>query len=105
VALVPIGEVIDRALTGIGADDHGGTRRVTVGGDLAEAMAERKHYPVMNGKRVFKHAVTRIAAAIMEGMVTNQLKLEDIDMVIDRRARTGTSRCARAVGVHGSSQR
>jgi 3-oxoacyl-[acyl-carrier-protein] synthase-3 len=25
----------------------------------AEAMAERKHYPVMNGKRVFKHAVTR----------------------------------------------
>lgn len=45
MSLVPIGEVIDRALTGIGADDHGVTRRVAVGADLAEAMAERKHYP------------------------------------------------------------
>lgn len=52
----------------------------------AEAMAERKHYPVMNGKRVFKHAVTRMPAAIMEGMVTNQLKLTDIDMVIPHQA-------------------
>jgi 3-oxoacyl-[acyl-carrier-protein] synthase-3 len=52
----------------------------------AEAMAERKHYPVMNGKRVFKHAVTRMPAAIMEGMVTNQLKLTDIDMLIPHQA-------------------
>jgi 3-oxoacyl-[acyl-carrier-protein] synthase-3 len=52
----------------------------------AEAMAERKHYPVMNGKRVFKHAVTRMPAAIMEGMVTNNLKLTDIDMVIPHQA-------------------
>lgn len=33
----------------------------------AEAMAERRHYPVMNGKKVFKHAVTRMPQAIMEG--------------------------------------
>jgi 3-oxoacyl-[acyl-carrier-protein] synthase-3 len=52
----------------------------------AEAMAERKHYPVMNGKRVFKHAVTRMPAAIMEGMVTNQLQLTDIDMMIPHQA-------------------
>jgi len=52
----------------------------------AEAMAERKHFPVMNGKRVFKHAVTRMPAAIMEGMVTNNLKLADIDMVIPHQA-------------------
>jgi 3-oxoacyl-[acyl-carrier-protein] synthase-3 len=52
----------------------------------AEAMAERKHYPVMNGKRVFKHAVTRMPAAIMEGMVTNKLQLSDIDMVIPHQA-------------------
>ena len=52
----------------------------------AEAMAERKHYPVMNGKRVFKHAVTRMPAAIMEGMVTNSLKLSDIDMMIPHQA-------------------
>ncbi|HET7499751.1 MAG TPA: beta-ketoacyl-ACP synthase III [Kofleriaceae bacterium] len=52
----------------------------------AEAMAERKHYPVMNGKRVFKHAVTKMPAAIMEGMVTNNLKLTDIDMLIPHQA-------------------
>jgi 3-oxoacyl-[acyl-carrier-protein] synthase-3 len=52
----------------------------------SEAMAERKHYPVMNGKRVFKHAVTRMPAAIMEGMVTNNVKLADIDMVIPHQA-------------------
>ena len=52
----------------------------------AEAMAERKHYPAMNGKKVFKHAVTKIPAAIMEGMVTNGLKLTDIDMLIPHQA-------------------
>jgi len=52
----------------------------------AEAMAEKKHFPVMNGKKVFKHAVTRMPAAIMEGMVTNNLKLDDIDMLIPHQA-------------------
>jgi 3-oxoacyl-[acyl-carrier-protein] synthase III len=52
----------------------------------AEAMAERKHFPVMNGKKVFKHAVTKMPGAIMEGMVTNNLKLEDIDMLIPHQA-------------------
>jgi 3-oxoacyl-[acyl-carrier-protein] synthase-3 len=52
----------------------------------AEAMAERKHYPVMNGKKVFKHAVTRMPQAIMEGMIANGLKLADIDMVIPHQA-------------------
>jgi 3-oxoacyl-[acyl-carrier-protein] synthase III len=51
-----------------------------------EAMAERKHYPVMNGKRVFKHAVTKMPAVIMEGMITNNLQLTDIDMVIPHQA-------------------
>ena len=51
-----------------------------------EAMAERKHFPVMNGKRVFKHAVTKMPGAIMEGMVVNNLKLDDIDMVIPHQA-------------------
>src|ERR1043165_3149845 len=51
-----------------------------------EAMAERKHYPVMNGKRVFKHAVTKMPAVIMEGMITNNLQLTDIDMMIPHQA-------------------
>jgi 3-oxoacyl-[acyl-carrier-protein] synthase-3 len=52
----------------------------------AEAMAERKHYPVMNGKKVFKHAVTRMPQALMEGMVANNIKLDDIDMLIPHQA-------------------
>lgn len=51
-----------------------------------EAMAERKHFPVMNGKKVFKHAVTRMPEALMEGMVANKLTLADIDMVIPHQA-------------------
>ncbi|HWO21899.1 MAG TPA: beta-ketoacyl-ACP synthase III [Kofleriaceae bacterium] len=51
-----------------------------------QAMAERKHYPVMNGKKVFKHAVTRMPQAIMEGMIANELKLTDIDMLIPHQA-------------------
>ncbi|HVK83029.1 MAG TPA: beta-ketoacyl-ACP synthase III [Kofleriaceae bacterium] len=52
----------------------------------AEAMAERKHFPSMNGKKVFKHAVTRMPQAIMEGMVANNLKLTDIDIMIPHQA-------------------
>jgi 3-oxoacyl-[acyl-carrier-protein] synthase-3 len=44
------------------------------------------HYPKMQGRRVFKHAVTRMPQALMEGMVANELKLEDIDMVIPHQA-------------------
>jgi 3-oxoacyl-[acyl-carrier-protein] synthase-3 len=50
------------------------------------AMAERGHYPVMNGKKVFKHAVTRMPQAIMEGMVANNITLADVDMMIPHQA-------------------
>jgi 3-oxoacyl-[acyl-carrier-protein] synthase-3 len=50
------------------------------------AIDERKHYPVMNGKRVFKHAVTKMPMVIMEGMIANNLKLTDIDMMIPHQA-------------------
>jgi 3-oxoacyl-[acyl-carrier-protein] synthase III len=66
----------------------------------SEAMAERKHYPVMNGKKVFKHAVTRMPAAIMEGMVTNNLKLDDIDMLIPHQANLRINqRVAKMIGM------
>jgi 3-oxoacyl-[acyl-carrier-protein] synthase-3 len=45
-----------------------------------------RQYPKMVGKKVFKHAVTRMPQAIMEGMIANGLKLEDIDMVIPHQA-------------------
>jgi 3-oxoacyl-[acyl-carrier-protein] synthase III len=44
------------------------------------------HFPKMEGRKVFKHAVTRMPQAIMEGMIANQLKLEDIDLVIPHQA-------------------
>jgi len=53
----------------------------------AEAMAERKHFPTMNGKKVFKHAVTRMPQAIMEAMQTNGVKsIAEIDMLIPHQA-------------------
>ncbi len=50
------------------------------------AMAERGHFPSMNGKKVFKHAVTRMPQAIMEGMVANNVTLADVDMLIPHQA-------------------
>jgi 3-oxoacyl-[acyl-carrier-protein] synthase-3 len=53
----------------------------------AEAMAERKHYPQMKGKNVFKHAVTRMPQAIMEGMQANGIKsIAEVDMLIPHQA-------------------
>ena len=49
-------------------------------------MAEGRHYPKMQGRRVFKHAVTRLPQVMMEGMLANQLKLDDVDMVIPHQA-------------------
>jgi 3-oxoacyl-[acyl-carrier-protein] synthase-3 len=52
----------------------------------AADMDAAKHYPAMVGKKVFKHAVTRMPQVLMEGMVTNNLKLDDLDMVIPHQA-------------------
>ncbi len=49
-------------------------------------IEEAKIFPRMVGRKVFKHAVTRMPQAMMEGMVANELKLEDIDMVIPHQA-------------------
>lgn len=44
------------------------------------------HYPKMQGRKVFKHAVTRMPEVIKEGLVANGLKLEDIDILIPHQA-------------------
>jgi 3-oxoacyl-[acyl-carrier-protein] synthase-3 len=52
-----------------------------------EDLIAGKQYPVMKGKNVFKHAVTRMPQAIMEGMMANGIKsISDIDMVIPHQA-------------------
>ncbi|NNK82976.1 MAG: 3-oxoacyl-ACP synthase, partial [Flavobacteriaceae bacterium] len=44
------------------------------------------YYPYMNGTFVFKHAVVRFSEAINEGLVTNNLTNEDIDLLIPHQA-------------------
>jgi 3-oxoacyl-[acyl-carrier-protein] synthase-3 len=44
-----------------------------------EMLAERRHYPVMDGKFVFKHAVTRMPEVLREGLEAAGIKLEDVD--------------------------
>lgn len=44
------------------------------------------YYPYMNGQYVFKHAVVRFNEVIQEGLKANNLKVEDIDMLIPHQA-------------------
>ena len=47
---------------------------------------DESYYPHMNGQFVFKNAVTRFSEVINEGLVANDLKKEDIDMLIPHQA-------------------
>ncbi len=47
---------------------------------------DESYYPYMNGNFVFKHAVTRFAEVIMEALHANNLKIEDINMLIPHQA-------------------
>ncbi|HWN71191.1 MAG TPA: beta-ketoacyl-ACP synthase III [Haliangium sp.] len=51
-----------------------------------EDIDEGTHYPKMQGRKVFKHAVTRMPEAMMIGLKANGLKLEDVDMIIPHQA-------------------
>lgn len=47
---------------------------------------DESYLPVMNGQFVFKNAVVRFSEVIMEGLMANGLKKEDIDMLIPHQA-------------------
>lgn len=47
---------------------------------------DESYYPHMNGQFVFKNAVTRFSEVINEGLDANNLKKEDIDMLIPHQA-------------------
>ncbi len=58
---------------------------------VPQIIAENKqedipYYPVMNGQFVFKHAIVRFAEVIKEGLDANNLKVEDINMLIPHQA-------------------
>lgn len=44
------------------------------------------YYPYMNGQFVFKHAISRFAEVINEGLQANDLELKDISMLIPHQA-------------------
>lgn len=49
-------------------------------------MAEGRHYPTMQGRDVFKHAVTRMPEAVAEALEANGLGAADLDLLIPHQA-------------------
>ncbi|MCX2681600.1 ketoacyl-ACP synthase III [Galbibacter sp. EGI 63066] len=47
---------------------------------------DTSYYPYMNGQFVFKNAVVRFSEVIMEGLQTNKLSPDDIDMLVPHQA-------------------
>lgn len=47
---------------------------------------DESYLPYMNGQFVFKNAVVRFSEVIMEGLMKNNLQVEDIDMLIPHQA-------------------
>lgn len=52
----------------------------------AEDVEPQRPYPVMDGQRVFKHAVTRMPQVIEDALTANGYSLEDLDMLIPHQA-------------------
>ena len=51
-----------------------------------EMMEEGRHYPHMDGRFVFKHAVTRMPEAIHEVLEVNETPIEDVDLFLFHQA-------------------
>jgi 3-oxoacyl-[acyl-carrier-protein] synthase-3 len=55
--------------------------------EIIEAKGEDiSYFPYMDGTFVFKHAVVRFSEVIMEGLTKNNLRKEDIDLLIPHQA-------------------
>jgi len=69
----------------------------------AQMLEERAHFPKMNGKAVFFHAVTRIPEAIREGLAANEIGVGDVDLFILHQANLRINeRIAADVGIPAS---
>ena len=47
-----------------------------------EMLEQGRHYPRMEGRYVFKHAVDRMQQSVLEGLEANNLKLSDVNLLI-----------------------
>jgi 3-oxoacyl-[acyl-carrier-protein] synthase-3 len=52
----------------------------------AEAVAEGRHYPRMQGRTVFRHAIQRMPEAVHEALRANGLQLSDLDLLVPHQA-------------------
>jgi 3-oxoacyl-[acyl-carrier-protein] synthase-3 len=51
-----------------------------------QMIDEGRHYPKMNGRAVFKHAIQRMVEAVYEALNANNFKISDIDLLITHQA-------------------
>lgn len=51
-----------------------------------DMLDEGRHFPVMEGKFVFKHAVTRMPEVIHEALDTNKCSVDDVDLFLFHQA-------------------
>jgi len=51
-----------------------------------QMLEERRHFPRMEGRFVFKHAVTRMPQVLLETLNAASLKLEDVDLFLFHQA-------------------
>ncbi|MEQ8329415.1 MAG: beta-ketoacyl-ACP synthase III [Longimicrobiales bacterium] len=52
----------------------------------AEMIAEGRHFPTMEGREVFKHAVTRMPEVVLEVLEANGLATTDLDLLVPHQA-------------------
>lgn len=51
-----------------------------------EMIDEGRQFPKMNGRQVFKHAITRFPEVVREALKANNWSIEDVDMVVPHQA-------------------
>ena len=65
-----------------------------------EMIDEGRHFPQMNGREVFRNAVTRFPEVIMEALNENNLTIDDVNMFIPHQANLRiTQSVAKRLGV------
>jgi 3-oxoacyl-[acyl-carrier-protein] synthase III len=65
-----------------------------------EMMRQGRHYPSMDGRSVFKHALERFQEVIGEALHANQLRIEDVDLLILHQANLRISEAlTQALGI------
>ena len=96
------GELLDHVvgIDGSGSDvivvPAGGSRKPTT----AETVANREHFMTMNGRKVYRFAVSKLHELIQRTLERNGLELDDIDLFIPHQANLRIiEEAARKIGI------